>query len=231
MNATQTLIEQWRPVVGYEGLYEVSSTGQVRSIARMVDRPRSGAMAIKSRIRKQFTKRTGHKSTSLSRDGKIVSVDIHRLVAAAFIGPCPSGMEVRHLNGDAADNRVRNLKYGTRQENVQDMIEHGTGFEQSKTHCPRGHAYSGGNLAINKGGKGYAGRICRACRSASGYARHHGLMDDFDSIADSYYAKYIADDSQVVDLHATKRLAELDESHGVHIELEQLDLIRIESTT
>ncbi|WP_257898915.1 RusA family crossover junction endodeoxyribonuclease [Rhodococcus qingshengii] len=51
------------------------------------------------------------------------------------------------------------------------------------------------------------------------------------AILDAITGVLIADDSQVVDLHATKRLAELDESHGVHIELEQLDLIRIEPTT
>lgn len=186
-----TKTEQWKPVVGYEGMYEVSNQGRVRSTSRVIVRSNGAKQTISTRIRKHFQTKSGHLSTSLSREGVVVSREIHRLVQEAFVGPCPPGLEVRHLNGNPADNRAENLKYGTRQENVQDMLAHGTGFEQSKTHCPRGHAYKGGNLAIGKGGKGYRGRICRACRSAYGYARHHDRMNDLDAIADSYYAKYI----------------------------------------
>lgn len=52
--------------------------------------------------------------------------DIHRLIAFAFLGPCPSGCEVRHLNGIPSDNRLENLSYGTHSQNMQDAIRHGT---------------------------------------------------------------------------------------------------------
>jgi len=51
---------------------------------------------------------------------------IHRLVLEAVSGPCPEGMEARHLNGDRYDNRARNLAWGTRQENAEDQLRHGT---------------------------------------------------------------------------------------------------------
>ncbi|MDE2095631.1 MAG: HNH endonuclease [Patescibacteria group bacterium] len=51
---------------------------------------------------------------------------VHRLVLEAFIGPCPPGMECRHLNGNRSDNRLENLCWGTRIENVEDKRKHGT---------------------------------------------------------------------------------------------------------
>lgn len=59
------------------------------------------------------------------RGGKHRTIYVHRLVLEAFHGPCPEGMEARHLNGDARDNRAVNLAWGTHQENVQDTIRHG----------------------------------------------------------------------------------------------------------
>ena len=51
---------------------------------------------------------------------------VHRLVLEAFVGPCPEGMECRHLNGDPSDNRVENLAWGTHQDNMDDRSKHGT---------------------------------------------------------------------------------------------------------
>lgn len=52
-------------------------------------------------------------------------IGVHQLVAAMFIGPCPPGQEVRHLNGDSSNNHVGNLAYGTRKTNMEDAIRHG----------------------------------------------------------------------------------------------------------
>ncbi len=61
---------------------------------------------------------------------------VHRLVLETYVGPCPAGMQCRHLNGDHQDNRLVNLKWGTRSENMQDAVRHGThaGLRQGKEH-------------------------------------------------------------------------------------------------
>jgi hypothetical protein len=95
-------IEQWRPIEGFT--YEVSSLGRVRNAAGRVLRP--------GRCK------SGHQSVVLGRSGG--SRYVHRLVAHAFIGPCPEGLEVRHLDDDPSCNEWSNIIYGTRTENSQD---------------------------------------------------------------------------------------------------------------
>lgn len=63
---------------------------------------------------------------TLYQNGRQYTKYVHRLLLETFVGPCPKGMECRHLNGDAEDNRIINLVWGTRVENTQDQIRHGT---------------------------------------------------------------------------------------------------------
>lgn len=119
--------EIWMDIPGYEGQYQASSYGRIRSLDRTL-------MYKPSRRRKAFTisktgqllkpisnKRTQYQSVFLS--GK--RIDIHRLVTAAFYGPCPQGHEVLHRNGNRQDNRIENLAYGTHSENVRDTYRYG----------------------------------------------------------------------------------------------------------
>jgi hypothetical protein len=94
---------------------------------------------------------------TLCSNGRQESWFVHQLVAAAFLGPRPDGLEVRHLDGDPLNNAVSNLAYGTRLENIQDKKRHGTDHNAKKTHCPQGHPYDAENTAD------YSGR--RACRT------------------------------------------------------------------
>lgn len=91
---------------------------------------------------------------------------VHQLVAEVFIGPTPTGMEVRHLNGIYADNRLSNLAYGTRAQNVADSIAHGTyrNANGEKTACLRGHAYDSINTYRDPSGR----RRCRQCKRRNG---------------------------------------------------------------
>ena len=84
--------EHWLPVADYEGLYEVSDLGQVRSLPR---RTTSGRV-----LKPQPVSESRHLEASLSRNGKVSRQLVHRLVLAAFVGPCPEGEEVRHLDGN-----------------------------------------------------------------------------------------------------------------------------------
>lgn len=115
--------EGWRPVVGHEGAYEVSSQGNVRSLDRTFFREREingyisrHTVTIKGRLLRPGPSRSGHVSVAI---GRYNSRLVHQLVAEAFIGPKPDNCEVLHMNHIPSDNRACNLKYGTRSENMK----------------------------------------------------------------------------------------------------------------
>lgn len=100
-------MENWKAVPGFEGLYEVSDLGRVRNQTRLLRPSRQ---------------QRGHMLVHL---GSTAQRYAHRLVLEAFVGPCPEGMECRHLNGDPSDNRLSNLAWGTRLENFADRTRLG----------------------------------------------------------------------------------------------------------
>lgn len=119
--------EIWLPIPGFEGRYEVSDHGRVRSIAHTVPyRHRSGVLTrkrVRARILRPGTVKTGHQIVFLGcGNGRL----IHRLVMEAFVGPRPPGKECCHWDGDPAHNHLTNLRWGTRTDNVRDAIRHGT---------------------------------------------------------------------------------------------------------
>ena len=96
--------ELWQPIEGYEGLYEVSDQGQVRSKA-------------KGRILRPRASGPGYSAVSLSKHGKVKNRYIHHLVAFAFIGKRPDGMDINHKDCDKENNAVSNLEYISHGEN------------------------------------------------------------------------------------------------------------------
>lgn len=156
--------EAWRPVAEVPG-YEVSDRGRVRSVARTVARSNGIPQRVAARVLAPHTSTTGYRAVRLCRDGRPIPRKVHALVAAAFIGPRPEGLEVRHLNGDRLDNRAENLAYGTRSENMRDAVRHGTHVAARRTHCPAGHPYDDENTALWRT-RGGVGRYCRACKRA-----------------------------------------------------------------
>lgn len=124
--------EQWKPVVGYEGLYEVSDQGRVRSL----DRPDGRGRKIKGLLRALTEtgdpvgpKKKRYLQLGLSRNSVYRTRKVHVLVMAAFVGPRPAGLDICHRNGDPSDNRLSNLRYGTKRSNMLDRHEHGTYFK------------------------------------------------------------------------------------------------------
>ena len=112
--------ERWLPVAGWEGRYEISDCGRVKSLRRL----RDGTLRI--RILKEHPHpHGGHLQVTLVDHGRRATPYVHQLVMTAFVRPCPKGQEVRHWDGDPGNNRLPNLLYGTRAENAQDMVEHG----------------------------------------------------------------------------------------------------------
>lgn len=119
------MIEQWRPIANYEGLYEVSDLGRVRSCERRVKNG-TGDRRVRERVRKLGLDRNGYLCVVLYRDDKPKPCSVHRLVAEAFLGPCPKGMEVAHEDGVRSNASALNLSYKTPAENNEDKKRHGT---------------------------------------------------------------------------------------------------------
>jgi hypothetical protein len=120
--------ERWLPVVGYEGLYEVSDMGRVRGVERLVWN-KGGRAARWQRVRavvKSPWMGGPYPIIRLCKDGKKFTVPVHRLVAEAFLGPPPEGHEVCHCEGVAIGDMVSNLYWGTRKQNMEDGVRHGT---------------------------------------------------------------------------------------------------------
>lgn len=118
----------WRQIPGYEGLYEVSDAGEVKTVARVQTRSNGTKLTVRSIVRKPRRTSKGYLVVDLSAPGGCKTHTVHKLVALAFIGPRPEGMELRHLNGNPQDCRLCNLQYGTRLENAADRIAHGRQF-------------------------------------------------------------------------------------------------------
>lgn len=106
-------LEEWRPIVRYEGLYEVSSFGRIRNI-------RTGQILSPNPLPK------GYLQTTLCKKGIETKFLIHTLVLTVFDRPKQEGEVCRHLDGDPSNNRRSNLQWGTTAENQMDAKKHGT---------------------------------------------------------------------------------------------------------
>lgn len=116
--------EEWRPVSGYEGLYEVSNRGRVRSLGReRHDKVRS--YAVREKMLKQPLNAYGYHVVSLHKDGASKTVTVHRLVATAFLENTDGKRCIDHINGVRSDNRLENLRWATHKENCDNKYRLG----------------------------------------------------------------------------------------------------------
>lgn len=148
------MTEEWRPVVGWEGLYEVSSKGGVWSLRR-------------GKPLKLYTSGR-YIQVALCREGKPRTHYVHRLVCHAFHGKPPfEGAQVLHWDDDPKNNSPENLRWGSVSDNLYDAIRNGTyrNGGMAQTHCKRGHKLP-------------EDRRCRACRAVrQGERRAEGLPE------------------------------------------------------
>lgn len=109
---------RWKDIKGYEGIYQISDMGLVRSL------PRKRRLEIK--ILKPHESSWGYQSVGLTRpSGRSKTCRVHTLVAETFIGPRTPKRVINHINGDKRDNRVSNLEYVTALENYKHGIKNG----------------------------------------------------------------------------------------------------------
>lgn len=130
---TDPATERWLPVPGYEGFYEVSDLGRVRSL------PHETASGLRGgRMLKPFRDKDGYLRVGININGAKLQRPIHQLVLLAFVGSMPPGQQTRHGPGGKLDNRLTNLCYGTSAQNKADQDRDGT--------MPRGASHGNARL-------------------------------------------------------------------------------------
>lgn len=113
--------ETWCAISGYEGSYEASDAGAIRSLTRT----NSYGRTVSGKILKAYRKEDGHLQVWLHRDGVRKGLFVHRLVLMAFVGAAPAGTVACHQDGNASNNRIGNLRWDTNSSNQIDRINHG----------------------------------------------------------------------------------------------------------
>tara|TARA_R110000772_G_C13231829_1_gene432850 strand:- start:498 stop:1082 length:585 start_codon:yes stop_codon:yes gene_type:complete len=107
--------EEWKPIKGYLGYYEISNKGRLKSL----ERKRYNSRAyLKSRILKQSTSDNGYKVISLTLNGKYKTCYIHKMVAESFLPKAPAHLVVDHIDENKSNNCKTNLQYITHRENI-----------------------------------------------------------------------------------------------------------------
>jgi HNH endonuclease/NUMOD4 motif len=121
------LLEYWKPVVGFENYYLISNTGKLWSVRKKL-------------YRVGFDDTRGYLNVTLSLDDKTYNRRIHRMVIEAFVGHRPTGLDINHIDGNKRNNRISNLEYVTRAENLAHAFKLGllTPVHQFKT----GHIFN-----------------------------------------------------------------------------------------
>lgn len=176
--------EAWRPVKGYEGWYEVSDMGRVKRVA-----PGQGAKV--GRILKPAkAKPYGHLLVNLYKNNASKVHLVHRLVLYAFVGPPPEKTEGCHFDGNASNNNLSNLRWGTSSENNLDMVRLGRSSQANRTHCPNLHPLEDPNLYWV--GPKRTRRSCKSCSREQSSSRSQNREFDLDR-ADQYLKRFSPD--------------------------------------
>ena len=171
------MTERWLPVVGFEGYYEVSDQGRVRSLDRVVVEKSGVSRGLKGRVlRPKSLSPTGRVWVSLSKGSGAVEKYIARLVAEAFIPNLDNLPCVLHWDDNPRNNLVENLRWGTKHENMQDRLRNGIHHYAKRTRCSRGHEYTEENTICRRDRPG--ARECRECKRRYGLDRKNRRKGD-----------------------------------------------------
>jgi len=116
---------RWCDVVGFEGLYQVSDCGKIRSYRRIVIRSNGRKYTVNHKILNPALDHAGYLRTVLSVDGKGKTIKIHREIAKAFINNPENKATVNHIDGNKINNHISNLEWATQKENLKHSFETG----------------------------------------------------------------------------------------------------------
>ena len=180
--------EFWVPIVGYEGYYEVSNYGKVRSLDRTITVDRqsySYDKRLKSIEKAIGLDGNGRPKVELDKYGKSHSINIHVLVAQHFVLGRKPGLIVCHKDGNEMNNHASNLYWGTYIENAQDTIKHGNNYHLNKELCPRKHKLQEPNLRTSNAKY----RRCLSCKKAQDSLKNNVKIRKIgiNQLSDIYY--------------------------------------------
>lgn len=117
--------EIWKDVSGYEGYYQVSNLGRVRSLPRRVNAAYSATKLMSGKLLKPRYCKNGYYYVCLYGLGIQKNITVHSLVANAFLGDRPNGLDVNHIDGDKSNNSCTNLEYSSRSQNIRHALDTG----------------------------------------------------------------------------------------------------------
>lgn len=119
------MLEEWKDIKNFKGLYQVSNLGNVKSLDKEINNWKSGKCIRKGKILKMQIHKTGYGYLLLHKDGKIHHLFVHRLVAQEFIPNSNNYKEVNHIDGNKLNNKVSNLEWCDRSENMKHAYKNG----------------------------------------------------------------------------------------------------------
>ena len=117
--------EIWKDILGYEGSYQISTHGRVKSLDRYVVYSNGSVRFYKGKILKQSHNNEGRPQVALNRNSKSHTFSVQRLMSYAFMGERPKGYIICHNDGNMLNNNIENLRYDKLRENSIDMYRHG----------------------------------------------------------------------------------------------------------
>ena len=118
-------MQEWRDIPGYEGVYQASSDGEVRSCDRIITETTLNGVVVEQKIREghtlkqSFDKRGEYLKVGLYTFGRVDVQPVHRLVAMSFLGTAPEGWDVHHIDWNSRNNNIENLQWVRREEHLQ----------------------------------------------------------------------------------------------------------------
>ena len=155
------MIEEWRDIEGFEGYYQVSNLGRVKSLSRITKSKPGYYRFTYKRILKSYVSTNGYKMVSLRKESKTHYRTVHRLVTKAFIPNPENKGDVNHIDANRLNNKVENLEWATRSENIK--------------HCIK----LGRNKTPNKG---KTGKDCIFSKRVKQYSIDNEFLAEFESI-------------------------------------------------
>lgn len=190
--------DRWLPIPGWEGYYEASDCGQIRSLDRPSVTHLGGRYVRRGKQLKQIVISNGYCHVELYAPGRHLRTLWHRIILLTFAGvPLEHASVGCHKDDDPGNNRLDNLRWDDQSGNIHDSVAHGNHRNTRKVTCKRKHEFVGKNLVvavnIDKHGIVHPARQCRSCIKANAtircLRRAGRPVPDRQTLADACYAE------------------------------------------